>query len=106
MPGGLFYRFYPQRVKWGGQANDKSGEESPAMVQSARQVIAEPDPGGPAPFLPDPGDPAVVRCTSMFNRVLASWASDLLSLKREGLATPGWRERIDGDGGLSWRRAA
>ena len=62
--------------------------------------------GGTARFAPDPADPAVVRCTSMFNRVLASWASDLLNLQHEGLATPGWRERVDDDGALQWRRAA
>lgn len=69
-------------------------------------VAAQPSPGGPAPFFPDPDDPAVVRCTSMFNRVLASWASDLLNLRSEGLATPGWRERVNDDGALQWRRAA
>jgi len=69
-------------------------------------ISAEPMPGDPAPFLLDPDDPAVIRCTSMFNRVLCSWASDLLNLRREGLATPGWRERVDEEGTLQWRRAA
>ena len=59
-----------------------------------------------AGFLPDPNDPAILRSTAMFNRVLASWASDLLHLRREGLAIPGWRERVDDEDGIGWRRAA
>jgi hypothetical protein len=49
---------------------------------------------------------AVVRARAMFDRVLGSWASDLLHLRRQGLTTPGWRERIEGDDGPIWRRAA
>ena len=43
---------------------------------------------------------------AMFDRVLVSWASDLLELRRLGLASPGWRERVDGVEGPEWRRAA
>ncbi|MDE0888499.1 MAG: hypothetical protein OSA40_03465 [Phycisphaerales bacterium] len=49
---------------------------------------------------------AVVRAKAMFDRVLASWASDLLLLRRQGLSTPGWRECVEGDDGPIWRRAA
>ena len=49
---------------------------------------------------------AVVRAKAMFNRVLGSWASDLLHLRRQGLSTPGWRECVEGDDGPIWRRAA
>lgn len=49
---------------------------------------------------------AVVRAKAMFDRVLASWASDLLVLRRQGLSTPGWRECVEGDDGPIWRRAA
>ena len=51
-------------------------------------------------------DPAVARSVEMFNRVLCSWASDLLHLRREGLAAPGWREQVQEGDGISWRRAA
>lgn len=51
-------------------------------------------------------DPAVERAQAMFNRVLASWASDLLHLRRQGLTAPGWRVRVDQDDGTTWRRAA
>ena len=51
-------------------------------------------------------DPAVAMCAAMFNRVLASWASDLLHLRREGLAAPGWREQVHEEDGIAWRRDA
>ncbi|MCP4836696.1 MAG: hypothetical protein GY895_18245 [Phycisphaera sp.] len=51
-------------------------------------------------------DPAVERAQAMFNRVLASWASDLLHLRRQGLTAPGWRERVVHDDETTWRRAA
>ncbi|MHC4245370.1 MAG: hypothetical protein GWP75_13070 [Planctomycetia bacterium] len=51
-------------------------------------------------------DPAVERAQAMFNRVLASWASDLLHLRRQELTTPGWRVRVDQDDETTWRRAA
>ena len=51
-------------------------------------------------------DFAVVRAQAMFDRVLATWASDLLHLRRQGLPTPGWRECVEGDDGPIWRRAA
>ena len=63
-------------------------------------------------FSPNVGDAdsldelAVVRSRAMFERVLVSWASDLLHLRRQGLTTPGWRECVDGDDGPIWRRAA
>jgi len=62
--------------------------------------------GASSGFRPDPNDPAIARSVTMFNRVLASWASDLLHLRREGLAVPGWRERVDVEDGIGWRRAA
>jgi hypothetical protein len=49
---------------------------------------------------------AVVRAKAMFDRMLGSWASDLLHLRRQGLSTPGWRECVEGDDGPIWRRAA
>ena len=63
-------------------------------------------------FSPNVGDSdsfdqlAVARSQAMFQRVLVSWASDLLHLRRQGLTTPGWRECVDGDDGPIWRRAA
>jgi hypothetical protein len=54
----------------------------------------------------DPQDPAIAQSTVMFNRVLASWASDLLLLRREGLSAPGWRQRNDDGDGIGWKRAA
>ena len=54
----------------------------------------------------DPQDPAIAQSTAMFNRVLASWASDLLHLRREGLSAPGWRQRNDDGDGIGWKRAA
>ncbi|MCH2161514.1 MAG: hypothetical protein MK085_06530 [Phycisphaerales bacterium] len=48
----------------------------------------------------------VADARAMFNRVLASWASDLLRLRREGLAAPGWRVQVDTEDGIAWRRAA
>lgn len=51
-------------------------------------------------------DPAVERAQAMFNRVLASWASDLLHLRRQGLTAPGWRVRVEQDDETTWRRAA
>ena len=47
-----------------------------------------------------------VQAKAMFDRVLVAWASDLLELRRLGLASPGWRERVDGMEGPEWRRAA
>lgn len=49
---------------------------------------------------------AEMRAKTMFDRVLASWASDLLELRRLDLASPGWREQVDGLEGPEWRRAA
>ncbi len=46
------------------------------------------------------------RARQMFDRVLVSWASDLLELRRLGLSSPGWREQVDGVEGPEWRRAA
>ena len=46
------------------------------------------------------------RAKLMFDRVLVSWASDLLELRRLGLSSPGWREQVDGVDGPEWRRAA
>ena len=46
------------------------------------------------------------RAKLMFDRVLVSWASDLLELRRLGLSSPGWREQVDGEDGPEWRRAA
>ena len=63
-------------------------------------------------FSPSVGDAdsldelAVARSRAMFERVLVSWASDLLHLRRQGLTTPGWRECVDDDDGPIWRRAA
>ena len=63
-------------------------------------------------FSPNVGDAdsldelAVARSRAMFERVLVSWASDLLRLRRQGLTTPGWRECVHGDDGPIWRRAA
>ena len=51
-------------------------------------------------------DPSVARAKAMFDRVLASWASDLLHLRRQGLTAPGWRVRVDQDDEATWRRAA
>ena len=36
-------------------------------------------------------DPAIIRCQEMFSKVLSSWASDFLRLRKAGLLTPGWR---------------
>ena len=55
--------------------------------------------------LPDE-DPSVARAKSMFDRVLATWASDLLELRRQGLTAPGRRVRVDQDDEATWRRAA
>ncbi len=51
---------------------------------------------------------AEARARQMFDRVLVSWASDLLHLRRQGLMTPGWRvmDADAGEDGLRWRRAA
>jgi len=49
---------------------------------------------------------AETRSKQMFDRVLVSWASDLLELRRLGLSSPGWREQVDGEEGPEWRRAA
>lgn len=38
-------------------------------------------------------DPATAR--QLFQRVLGSWASDLLELRRRGLDRPGYRPRQD-----------
>ena len=63
-------------------------------------------------FSPNVGDAdsldelAVARSRARFERVLVSWASDLLHLRRQGLTTPGWRECVDDDDGPIWRRAA
>ena len=46
------------------------------------------------------------RAKAMFDRVLVSWASDLLELRRRGLTTPGWRELVTAEDGPEWRRAA
>ncbi len=51
-------------------------------------------------------DPSVAHAKAMFDRVLASWASDLLHLSRQGLTAPGWRVRVDHDDDATWRRAA
>lgn len=39
----------------------------------------------------------------LFNRILASWALDVLRLQREGLDTPRWRS---GDPDTQWSKAA
>ena len=57
-------------------------------------------------WTPDADDPAILRCQGMFNRVLSSWASDLLRLRREGLSAPGWREQVQTEEGIAWKRAA
>ena len=57
-------------------------------------------------WAPDADDPAILRCQGMFNRVLSSWASDLLRLRREGLSAPGWREQVQTEEGIAWKRAA
>ncbi len=49
---------------------------------------------------------AETRAKVMFDRVLVSWASDLLELRRRGLTTPGWRELVAAEDGPEWRRAA
>lgn len=49
---------------------------------------------------------AEARAKAMFDRVLVSWASDLLHLRRQGLNEPGWREQVEGQDGPEWRRAA
>lgn len=49
---------------------------------------------------------AEVKSKQMFDRMLVSWASDLLELRRLGLSSPGWREQVDGEEGPEWRRAA
>jgi hypothetical protein len=51
-------------------------------------------------------DPSVADAKAMFDRVLATWASDLLHLRRQGLTAPGWRVRVDQDDEATWRRAA
>ena len=43
---------------------------------------------------------------AMYQRVLSSWASDLLVLRRQGLDQPGWRTAIDEADEPMWRRAA
>lgn len=48
----------------------------------------------------------VSEAQAMFNRVLSSWASDLLLLRREGLAAPGWRVQVEDEDGFAWKRAA
>ena len=53
-----------------------------------------------------PAEITVADTQVMFNRVLASWASDLLRLRREGLAAPGWRVQVESEDGIAWRRAA
>ena len=55
------------------------------------------------PFLPTLSE---TRAKVMFDRVLVSWASDLLELRRRGLTTPGWRELVVAEDGPEWRRAA
>ena len=57
-------------------------------------------------WTPDADDPAILRCQGMFNRVLSSWASDLLRLRRDGLSAPGWREQVQTEEGIAWKRAA
>ena len=57
-------------------------------------------------WTPDADDPAILRCQAMFNRVLSSWASDLLRLRKEGLSAPGWREQVQTEEGIAWKRAA
>ena len=57
-----------------------------------------------APLLDE--DPSVAHAKAMFDRVLATWASDLLQLRRQGLTAPGWRVRVDQDDEATWRRAA
>lgn len=42
----------------------------------------------------------------MYQRVLSSWASDLLILRRQGLDQPGWRTAVEEAGEPMWRRAA
>ncbi|MAD20545.1 MAG: hypothetical protein CMJ52_10360 [Planctomycetaceae bacterium] len=54
----------------------------------------------------DLDDPSVAETKRMFDRVLASWASDLLLLRRQGLTAPGWRVRVEDDDETTWRRAA
>jgi hypothetical protein len=49
-------------------------------------------------------DDAVRHARQMFNRVLASWAIDLLALRREGRMTPRWQLNDDID--ESMRQAA
>ena len=53
-----------------------------------------------------PAEITVADTQVMFNRVLANWASDLLRLRREGLAAPGWRVQVETEDGIAWRRAA
>lgn len=62
------------------------------------------------PTSPDVDSPlptfSEARAKAMFDRVLVCWASDLLELRRRGLATPGWRELVVAEDGPEWRRAA
>ncbi len=51
----------------------------------------------------DEANRIVQESRNQFNRTLASWASDVLSLQREGLDTPCWRM---GDQPGQWSKAA
>jgi hypothetical protein len=40
---------------------------------------------------------AVAEARDMFQRYLTGWAMDALSLRKQGLDTPCWREALDDD---------
>jgi len=51
----------------------------------------------------DEANTIVQETRDLFNRTLASWASDVLRLQRDGLDTPRWRS---GDPDNQWSKAA